>query len=715
MGVLRGIQERRRPAASAPPRGVSGGFPEVRSSIRRRQCEETISAPPPAPPRAPPLEGQQLPLSDAGSEAAAISEENAARLAGMSVSEIEEAVREVRAAVGEEMFEWLRGRKKKKEGFEAAPRTRAELEAATESLPKSEKKKLEHWKKEGSGVKQLVACARAQSTKSAKRVAISQLKESSDPEAAAGLAAGLFVCLDDGDVDRECESDRYAAENLRDSIHGLRGLKNLSLDDDEWSALGSIAVSRARVVHDAMRTDAIGIALEALCAGNEAAARGVVFYVDTPKAAELLRLERSDVDELFALACEISGRAPPEAFLLDLNHHDPKWVARIAAVGGYVDLAARLPSPANATALCSGSSSSDEVRRARLCAAAAEETNPALKLRLWAALARDSNLACPSPSSLFDRAEDDPDATLAALEYLEETGLAAPRAVRRAVARCGFSHWRVHEAAARVFDDPSHYLFALAAVDKGHASGPRIAALACATAAKFGFVKPDHLDAVNRDDLPPPPCWLLAPIIDGDVRCLRALERGNRYADALPPGSVFAHVAHAALFDLDYDADDLARRSSSRDFEDALKDIDADDPVAKFAEAIVRHVLDHGDGSFAAKIAAHLLRPNFPLAARRQVWRDVGRVGLLRVLPVTEEILLAWRDQPPSGVEDDVALALANDPYDPVFDVHRLALHHLATFLNDAGDFHRRTKLEFLRKNAKNPHTIERDLLLGLL
>lgn len=692
MAILSGIKERHpsSSSSSSQPTGTAGGFPKlptVPSTWKK-----------PSPPQSSADDGDNT-------------TENARRVAGMTEDEISEALSEVRALVSEKNLEWLRTRshpppppKTRK-----APLTQRELDAmCEEELPEFEKAKLREWEEDEVDV--LVRATSKESTNSAKRYAISKLKDADEKEKAGnGLRAGLFFCLDDTDVERARSVDKYAVENLRDALKGLREVKDCAgiMNEEDYQFLTSIAVSEAECVNEFMRSQAIAIAMQgyADCCDT---------FLDTPKAKMLLESRRSDFEELCLRAWT---KAPHSSFFDTLSS---RFTAAAAAKQGphLVEVVAarflqdenEVPVDEVARALVhpSRSDSVGEARRRVL-----ERCSRSVALRLWIALERDFEEEDKCPPALLEDPFDDNDleAAEAALELVAESGRSPSRALTEAIDRAEDKYVapRLHELAASVYKDDSRLLFALAASKRD----PKIAAKAAEYATRQGFVEKTCLDGKQDRELPPPRAWLLAPIVSsGNEACLAALERGNRYTDKLPDGVKFAHVAHAALFDIESPLfDELAPRSKAADVAAAIATAsERDDAVSSFASAIADRFLQTGNRP-AGTVAAHLVRPNMPLQARKAIWRQFA--GCIRLLPIPDDecedyVRVDERECP----ADELALALANDPYEDANEspAHKVAIAQLAAGMLASSDFERRTKIDFLRKHSRNPEAVLADL-----
>lgn len=675
MGVLGTVVERRRPASNeaGPPRGIAGGFPVVPTTqhIPRKRPEA------PKPRRRKPT-GSNL-LDEATTEA------NARTVAAMSATDVEEALTEARAVFGASNLIWLRERSRRAE----VPTTPRELEAAVADLPQAERSSLQAWTAESDEIDGLVAATTG--TPAAKRYAIVKLREMRRPsKVGKGLAAGLWLCLDDGDVERARQEDKYAVENLRDALRGLSALTAAvpKLSPEQRRDLNSVTVSTARCVSDELRSWAIGLAIEQ--------PDGV--FLEMPKARELLASGRPDFEELCLRAWAADDRPPPPEYFADLS---PSFVVRAAKFHpGLVELAAtyvgRVPPDDLGRALLHPSDAVDEARRS-----VAQSCSRAVALRLYALLDQDCKELLEADYG------DDFEAARAGLEYLRDRDVAAtPPAVVRAVERAedAWSASDLHELAAVVMEDDSRYLFALATLTKHDPRGPRVAALAAKFAAEQGFVSRTHLDGVRDSDLPPPKAWLLAPMVHGDAACLRALERGNRYTDKLPPGLVLAHVACAVL-DGGLETPLLISLVAEPDQVAAAFD-EIGDGVAAFADRLAARFLETGPSNSSLSACVGVFLARGPVAARKVLWRTFA--GFLRLVPVGP--LDAGRPDP--DLDDDLALALAAEPDDdhPPAPARDAALHLLAASLARADDFHRRSKLAFLRAHARNPHRLLPDL-----
>lgn len=700
------------PPAAPPP----GGFPIVQQQRPLRSRN-----PPPRKERSCDLLDNQT------------AEANARLVAAMSAEEIEDNLRDIRSVIGESTLEWLRHRRCRDTKPNTPPSNLKELEEAVrEELPKSEKSKLAVWEKKPDDLDGLIELSRSR-VPAQRRYAMMMLRSLQRPSRVAiGLAAaGLqFRLLDDDDVDRARQIDKYALENARDALSALRAMEVAlpNLPADAWQSLGTVIFSTAKRVTEEMRSWAIGLALQDMTADR---ACWFPRLDNNGKALELLRSRRPDFEELCleVWRCRNPSNkgAPPADFFRD-SALSPRFVVRAAAQrSDLTEIAATcvqdVPADELGLALLGESPSSDPVRASRL--SVVERCSRAVALRIWRALERDDSsslIQCPN-FVLEDDYGTDFEAATAALELLlaAASDRSIPRTLREVVDRAedAWTAPKLHELAAQLFVDDSRYLFALATLDAASCKDglPEVAKLACAFAARCDFVAKSHFDKLKAAELPPPRAWLLAPIINGSERCLRALERGNRYTDKLPPGVVFAHVAHAPLFGLDTALlDDLAPRSNARDIRRAFEIIDAyrsntSHPVAAFAGEVTKKFLQTGTGPIA-RLLANLVRPNMPSIARKEVWHHLA--GLLRLIPIPKDDVSSWLFTKPNSddsLSDDLALALANDPLDlPLTPAHHVAINHLAAALAASGedhlDFQRRTKFDFFQKHARNPELL---------
>ncbi|KAJ1450050.1 hypothetical protein M885DRAFT_571787 [Pelagophyceae sp. CCMP2097] len=273
------------------------------------------------------------------------------------------------------------------------------------------------------------------------------------------------------------------------------------------------------------------------------------------------------------------------------------------------------------------------------------------------------------------------------------------------------------------------------------------ALLACTAPHHVGFAEALHDAALRKQllsqlkhadvSLPPPPSWpfalLAAPGAPPAAVCA-ALSRldaweaaATPYVRAVPASVKFAHVAYASLAVSDGAAASaaLARlasaytatgmdaslgaavrriRSEAGGGESGCGD-EAGDPAEAFAGDLCSRVIaeTHADAR-ACAVLAHVLAATFPAAARRVVWRELGRPSLMHLL----DDFLPYEACLPADVADadvlyaDVAAALRAPTLRrrPASPTYRLAVETVAAALRGDSPFVRRCRLDDLRRHA---------------